>query len=163
MASRPMLSLLLVAAASAANAQPAGIDDEMLRLAERCGEAFFQDLYRGYQAGVACKQGDSKAVGCGEFMTATSVRNASMANGLCIERFHPKADWRRFPINGNYLEGYSEREGHVFRWLSSVADCKALRMAKQALDANPGDLALRQTFDLLRRPSLWPPKCEIAE
>jgi hypothetical protein len=158
-----VLSLLLVAAMGAAQAQPEGISNEMLRLAERCGEAFFQDLYRGYQGGVACEQGDPQAVRCGEFMTATSVRNASMAQGDCIERFYPKVDWRKYPVNGKYLEGYSPAEGEVFFWLSSVADCKAQRLAKQALDASPGDVALHRTLDLLLKPSPWPPKCEAVQ
>lgn len=150
MANRPVLALLLVAAMGAADAQPAGITGEMLRLAERCGESHFHDIYKGYQAGVACEQGDPKAQGCGEFMTMTSVRNASMANSDCIERFYPKIAWRKSPVNGKYLEGYSPEESKIFFWLAAVSDCKSRQLAKQALDANPDDLALRQTPNIFR-------------
>lgn len=160
MANRPVLALLLVAAMGAADAQPAGITGEMLRLAERCGESFFRDIYKGEQAAVACKQGVPNAKGCGEFMTWTSTRNASMANGMCIERFYPKIAWRNSPVNGKYLEGYSPEESKIFSWLAAVSDCKAGQLAKQALDANPDDLALRKTLNIFLTPG-WPPsfKC----
>jgi hypothetical protein len=160
MGSRAVLSWLLAFAVTPSIAQPAKISDETLRLAERCGEVLFYGLYSGYQASVACKQGDSKAQGCGEFMTLTSTRNASRAEGECIERLHPKVAWHQSPVNGEYIEGYSPAEAEVFFWLSSTADCKAFRMARQALQANPDDLAARETLNQLRAPSPWPPKCD---
>lgn len=164
MASRAVLALLLATAIEAADApQPAGITGEMLRLAERCGESFLHDLYKGEQAEVACKQGVPNAKGCGEFMTWTSTRNASMAKGMCIERFYPKIAWRNSPVNGKYLEGYSPEESKIYSWLAAVSRCKAQRMAKQAHDANPDDLALRKTLDLLLAPWPWPPKCKAGK
>jgi hypothetical protein len=147
--------LALFSIESPANARPAGITEFQQREAAVCGKGFFDDIYKGDRAELACKRKKSNAKGCGHFMSFTFTRNASLKNGECLTRIYPLDALAPESTSEVPIRTYSPQGKEIYQWLSAYSDCEALQQAKKLQKRRPKDIALQRTVRVLQT-AWWP-------
>jgi hypothetical protein len=142
--------LALFSIESPANPGPSGITEFQLREAAICGKDFFDDIFKGDRAELACKLKKPNAEGCGHFMSLTFTQKASNKKGKCLSRIHPLDALAPESTSNVPIQTYSPQGKEIYYWLSAYSGCEALQQAKKLQRRRPKDIALQATISVLQ-------------